>query len=451
MQEIAGFPFFEVEFTKDGEVFNQSQVDDLLAAVGGGTITDLFVISHGWNNDKKDARDLYQEFFARVREAINTGTLPGALGRGFAVAGIYWPSKRFADSELIPGGGAVSVHNEAAQVDALKRQLEDLKGAFDAPDADAKLDEAKKLVSRLENSLDVQDEFVAILRGLFPEDDELEEAIPEQFYRDPGREILDRLSIPLDEELDLVPPEPGMGAATSIGDISLSSMSEGEAAGLGDFLDGIKQGARNLLNFTTYYTMKKRAGLVGRNGVSALLRQLRAKKGDLKLHLIGHSFGGRVVTAAADGVPGQAPVKVNTMTLLQAAFSHNGFSENYDGRGSKGFFCAVVRDGKVSGPVLISHSVHDKAVGIAYPLASRIVGDAANGLGDENDKFGGMGRNGAQHTDKRVVGNLLPVSQTYLFEGGRLYNLNADAYIKGHSDICKPEVVHALLQAIETT
>jgi hypothetical protein len=32
-----------------------------------------------------------------------------------------------------------------------------------------------------------------------------------------------------------------------------------------------------------------------------------------------------------------------------------------------------------------------------------------------------------------------------------VYNLNADAIIMGHSDICKDEVAHAILSSVATT
>ncbi len=450
MADIAGFPYYEVEFTKDGEIFDGHQASAVLDAVGAGAITDLFVVSHGWNNDMAEARSLYRDLFARVRAALNSGTPAGLAGRQFAVLGIFWPSKRFADSELIPSGFAASLHDAAAQNAVLQNELESLKGenGFDHPDADRKLDEAKALVPRLETSADAQNRFVDIMRELFPAGNDLEENIPEQFMRNPGSHILKQLEDPLLGEDDLVAPEAGAGRATSMGGISSRPPSDGEAAGLGDFLNGIKQGARNLLNFTTYYTMKKRAGTVGGNGVSRLLRALRGRKGDLKIHLIGHSFGGRLVTSAVNGGAGDDQLKVSTMTLLQAAFSHNGFSDNYDGKGTRGFFHGVVRNGNVTGPILISHSVHDKAVGIAYPLASRIVGDSASAIGQASDMFGGIGRNGAQRTQQLVAGNLLPPGASYPFQGGKLYNLNAEQCIKGHSDICKPEVAHAILCAV---
>ena len=73
---------------------------------------------------------------------------------------------------------------------------------------------------------------------------------------------------------------------------------EGGAAGFfGDLLDGIKAGARRIANFATYYQMKSRAGSVGRGGLGLVLARVRGKRGDLPLHLVGHSFGGRVVAS----------------------------------------------------------------------------------------------------------------------------------------------------------
>jgi hypothetical protein len=183
--------------------------------------------------------------------------------------------------------------------------------------------------------------------------------------------------------------------------------------------------------------------------VNELLGRIRAKNASVRIHLIGHSFGGRLVTAAAAGPQKFAP---STMTLLQAAFSHNGFSANYDGKGSAGFFRTVVQEGRVNGPILISHSDKDRAVGTAYPLASRINGEQAAALGDASDRYGGIGRNGAVHTREAVAGTLLKLRATgYNFVRGQLYNLNADASIGDHSDICKPEVAYAVLTAVAGT
>jgi hypothetical protein len=41
MSTIADFPYFEVEFTKEGKVDKKQQVDELLNLLPRGTVTDL--------------------------------------------------------------------------------------------------------------------------------------------------------------------------------------------------------------------------------------------------------------------------------------------------------------------------------------------------------------------------------------------------------------------------
>ena len=105
-----------------------------------------------------------------------------------------------------------------------------------------------------------------------------------------------------------------------------------------------------------------------------MLVRIRERHAQLPIHLVGHSFGGRLVTAAAAMLdPGGAPV---TMTLLQAAYSHNGLAEKFDGK-KNGAFRTILQDGRISGPIVITHTKNDKAVGIAYPLASRVSSDGS--------------------------------------------------------------------------
>ena len=133
------------------------------------------------------------------------------------------------------------------------------------------------------------------------------------------------------------------------------------------------------------------------------------------------------------------------MTLPQSAFSHNGFSKS-----RKGFFRDVVGKRRVAGPIVITHTRNDRAVGIAYPLASRINGDRAAALGDEHDEFGALGRNGAQQMEsgETISGRLLPIGGGYTFAAGQCFNLEASEFISGHSDIRGREVAQALRAAI---
>jgi hypothetical protein len=161
---------------------------------------------------------------------------------------------------------------------------------------------------------------------------------------------------------------------------------------------------------------------------------------------VGHSFGGRLVTAAALALDGNTPAV--TVSLLQAAFSHNGLSEDFDA-GKPGFYRQVVSEKRVSGPIVITHTKNDTAVGIAYPLASRIAHQNASAFGDRNDPYGGMGRNGAQRTTE-ATGNatlLAAVGHDYGFASGRIYNLLADDVIKDHGDVRGVQVAYAVLSA----
>ncbi|MEO6422205.1 MAG: hypothetical protein ABIR84_05860 [Candidatus Nitrotoga sp.] len=114
-----------------------------------------------------------------------------------------------------------------------------------------------------------------------------------------------------------------------------------------------------------------------------------------------------MVTAAAAN---SKTKKLHSMALLQADFSHNGFSLD-----RSGFFRSVVDNKRVAGPILITHTKNDKAVGMAYPAASRISRDNASGFGDADDDFGGLGSNGAQQMED---GEVSP-AHTVLLETGQ--------------------------------
>jgi hypothetical protein len=438
MAEVAGFPYFELQFDKQGNVFDAAELQQVVAFCGQGTTTDLLVLSHGWNNDMADARALYQALLSRVREVVDGGNAPTGA-RKFAVLAVLWPSKKFADEKLIPSGAA-SAGSPVTQ-GVVSGQLDALKGVFDNPEADAILAQAKQLVPQLENSQAARAQFADLVRLLPGSKRGATEDASDRFFNLAGDELMNRLAKPA----SIAPPKPSSGGgAASIGATS------GSATGIGSFFSGTFSAARNLVNFTTYYQMKERAGLIGRTGVRKAIQQIRAQAPNLKVHLIGHSFGGRLVTAVALGQDGQPAQSFASMTLLQAAFSHNGFAQRFDGT-HDGFFRAVVSGHRVSGPVLITCTANDVAVGLAYPIASLIAGQNASAIGDANDPFGGIGRNGAQHTPEAIVGKLGAVGSAYAFEAEKLYNLNADAVIKGHSDICKPEVAYAILTAVATT
>lgn len=423
---------FEIEFTKDGLVHDDNQVVRLLDGLADST--DLLVLAHGWNNDKDEATTLYDTL---IRSLEVVGLPENGSGSRVAVMRVLWPSKRFALESLIPGGGAASATtaNDAALLVALTQLEQDpvLLGADGSdPTRGDIVERARAQIEDLDTSADARREFVLQIRTLLD---------PSQAHDDDAsREFLD-----LDPE-ELFQKFTGeVPVLLSTGPGGAAGNTSGGAAFLGDLLSGAKAAARRIANFATYYTMKTRAGAVGHTGVAGVLGRARERHSQIPIHLTGHSFGGRLVTATAAALPpSDAPL---SLILLQAAFSHNGLAQRFDGL-HDGAFRTVLGERRVNGPVVITHTKNDLAVGVAYPLASRIARDNAAALGDQNDPYGGMGRNGAQHTPEldrteQLLRKVTPPHQ-YTFTHGKVYNLQADATITDHGDVANPAVTQAL-------
>lgn len=437
MQTVQGFPYIEFAVGKDGQVLDPAARAEALAFFGGGQVSEVLVLCHGWNNDMAEARALYQQLLAELRKLVDAKK-PALPGRSLGVLAVLWPSKKFADKDLIPGQAAS--HNKGPMVAALKAQLQAMKGGFDAPDADARLVRAKALLPKLPDSPPAQAEFVQLVRGLLVRAPGNDEGSATAFLKRPDSEVLQQLQGPL---LPSAPKPGGLGGATSL----KPAMADGGAAGIGSFFSGLFSGVSNLLNLTTYYQMKDRAGVLGSGPVAALVAEIAKQPKAARIHLAGHSFGARLVTAVAATAGSAGKPAIASMTLLQAAFSHNGFAPKGD-KIAEGAFRKVVTERRVAGPVLVSHTAQDWAVGVAYPLASRLAGQAANAIGDANDRFGGLGRNGPVRTPEASTQVYGKVGTAYGFKPGSLVGMDANKLIQGHGDIVHPETAYALLCAV---
>jgi hypothetical protein len=435
-------PLFEMEFDKSVNLVEPRQEADVLRYLTtepGSATTDVVVLAHGWNNDMDDARTLFHGFLRELAAFVPAAT------RNVAAIGVLWPSKKFAAEELIPGGAASATGNPLEPV--LRAQLDTFEAALDSPSAAGGIARLRELLPRLEGDPAAQAEFVRTAGSLLTAQADTRQAAPEEGAariedRD-GPALLADLARPLPRTQ--AAQAAGGGGAASLGSMSTPAPAGGAAA-FGGALSSLTAGALRLLNLTTYYVMKDRAGAVGRDGLNPLLGRLQGSvPNTIRFHLAGHSFGGRLVTAAVDG---PHLLRVHTLLLLQAAFSHNGFAARYDGT-HDGFFRNVVAQRKVAGRILATHSIHDRAVGVAYPLASRLNGESAASFGGPDDRFGGIGRNGAQHaSDVSRELSLQAANRPYTFDpGAQIFNLNADDIIMDHSDIVRPETAWALAQS----
>jgi hypothetical protein len=421
---LAGFPFWLLTFDKDGRPSEPAAVDAFIRETGEKKLADLFVFSHGWNNDPAMAMSLYSAFFAEVRKLVDDTTIPKRRAASIGMAGVIWPSIKWPDTEADGGG--------AASLDSGTRDLfEELKTVFVSADERAALKTLESLLDQQKSSDQALEQFQVALKKLMAAG---------------GANQLDDM-----ESAALTGKAGFKDALTALAE---SGQADGGAAGLGDTFGKLWNGAKNALRVATYWKMKNLAGSVGREGLGPLLGRLHTASPDLRVHLLGHSFGARVIAYTLRGLPASAlsPSPVKSLFLLQGAFSHFAFANAlpFD-KTRKGDLAGMAS--RVDGPLLATHSLKDTAVGTAYPLASIAAGQDAAAFEDALYRWQAMGHDGAQAVDAKAAPLGTP-GTAYPFSKGQWLNLDGNRVIVNggppsgsHSDIVHPHTAWAALAA----
>lgn len=424
-------PYWDLTFDADGDPDPRLR-DALLAAVHDRT--DLVVFSHGWNNDISTASELYDRFFAPF-----PGLLTASPADRFGFVGVHWPSMRFSD-EPIPDFPHTALAAPAGGGDALDpRARTALARVFPGHGAD--LDRIAALLAERPAAPERVAEFAGLVRGLtgttpesaageFAEDLGGAAGAEPLMLTDDAVTMCRALADALEQAgAEVAPDEPGPALFGGIG-------------------KRVWDGAHELLRQATYYSMKRRAGSVGQLGLGPVLGQVARKAPGMRIHLVGHSFGARLVSFALRGLP--ATVRVTSVTLLQGAFSHYAFSGPlpFDAKG--GALHGMQQ--RVTGPVVACHSSHDQALGVLYPVASRLAGDDRSLLGF-GDKWGALGHDGFQSLAGAPAMSLADALGGP-FPGSGCVSVDASAVVCGggppsgaHSDICHEELARLVLRA----
>jgi hypothetical protein len=432
-------PYWELTFDADGDP-DGAERDRLLGEVTGHGVRDLIVFAHGWNNDRSGATALYRRFFAPIPKFAPKAKI--------GYVGVIWPSMRFCD-EPIPDfpRSTVAVETEAAPAPALDMDtrhalLETFPGRATVVDQIARM-----LDQRPANELQ---EFGRLVR-------ELVEVVPggpqPLFAADTLAE-----GVPQSEPVLFTGDAEALCAEFAH---ALNALQQG--ADTTEFaLPNPWDGAKELLRQATYYAMKRRAGTVGERGLGPVVGQLAVVAPDVRVHLVGHSFGGRLVSFALRGLPDGVRT-VKSVTLLQGAFSHYAFAARLpqDARAS-----GVLhgQQNRIDGPLVCCYSHFDQALGTLYPLASRMADDSQSILGVEvgrlldvgrllGAKWGAMGHDGVQAVPDTRSLDLAGALRGPLAAPGCV-NIDAAAVVnKGdsptgaHSDIVHPELARVVLAA----
>lgn len=424
-------PYWEITFDADGDVDGRER-DRLLDQVRRRKVRDLIVFAHGWNNDRSTATRMFSQFFEPVPSLAPTARL--------GYVGVVWPSMRFCDEPIpdFPRSVAAGIAEDSASSlgkDTRHALLEVFPGRA-------------TLVEQIVRLLDQQPDDGASLE----EFGRLVRLLVEARPQGPG------VSFAADTLAEGVPesdPEMLFGdtAAVCAAFAQALSGTDGPSFGLPRLWDG----ALELLRQATYYAMKRRAGTVGERGLGRVVGQLAAAAPDVRVHLIGHSFGGRLVSFALRGLPSGVHT-VKSVTLLQGAFSHYAFAPRlpHDPRASG------VLDGqyhRIDGPLVCCYSHFDEALGTVYPLASRMAGDDRSVVADFGiggmlgAQWGAMGHDGVQAVPGTASFTLAEALRTRLPVSGCVNVDAASVVCRGgapagaHSDICHRELAQVVLAA----
>jgi hypothetical protein len=447
MEKIGIFDFAPLHFHEDGRPVKPSDTDAFVQAAANAT--DVILLAHGFRNSEAEARNLYTNFFTNFGAHVET---LGLGSRKFLTGGVFWPSKSFKEASDLGGttqiGGRTQSVGEpgdegaAEERAAAEAELIDLRETIACGEKKQNIDRAIELLDQLENSAQAQNEFVSLVMSVLDgtEVDETE-GLNEILAQD-GTTVLQVLQ----EDVELPPTSGGPTDEGGVSSVNMDFLGEdGSVQGIRDVVKSIFGGVGRLLNITTWYKMKERSGAVGAAGVADLVRKLRKAHPDLRIHLIGHSLGGRLMASCTKALSEQNAV--TTLSLLEAAFSHFGFSETPDGK--PGFFRDVLAKKVVRGPIVATYSALDEVVGVAYALASRVARDNVEAIGDANDEFGGIGRNGAQNLPTSLREELHRAGNAYSLQNGVVLNLDGSRkLIKSHGDVTNPDVTWAVASVV---
>lgn len=385
-------PYREIVFDKDGD--GPAGQAAALAALARQGCTDLVVFTHGWNNSPSVATGLFDRFFAPFPRVAGPAARLG-------YAGLIWPSMMFSDEPVPDYPAVAAVFPERAPVVARLAVLAETEPADEA----------------------AFEEFAALLRELAGAAGDAGATEMPRFLASDPRRVYGMFADALDE------------AAGAAGAESLFG---------GDPLKRLWKGAKEALRQTTYFTMKHRAGVVGERGLGPLLGELAGLAPALRVHLVGHSFGARLVAHALPALPAGSRT-VKSVTLLQGAFSHYAFAARLPhSPGHPGSLPGA--QSRVDGPLVACHSRHDTALRVFYPLASRVSRDDDSLLGEDDPRWQAVGLDGIQAVPGTSVRTLASALRDGL-PGSGCVSVDAADVVSEHSDICHEQLAAVVARA----
>jgi hypothetical protein len=418
--DLGDVPFYVIEFDKHGKCTSPAALEHLLKT--SKTKTDIFLFSHGWNNDWIAATNRYDLFINRFTTERQNRWSPPTRNFAPLLVGVFWPS--------------------AALVAPWERAPDIASAGADDPDAAAVIDGLDLDPGETQQLLDIVSE---------PSDDGVERLASLLAPKLTGSEdeVGDSGGASTKEDLLAVwkaagqrrpaAPTPRRGAFIPRG--TDNNGGGPEIAGWNP-MEKIRDGLR----LTTVLVMKDRAGRVGGRGVAEALHEL-ADASDARISLIGHSYGAKVVLSALTAGSGPSR-EVDSVLLLQPALSCFAFAANIEGAPG-GYRPALDR---VRLPIVTTYSGHDEPLTKAFHLAARRKSDIGEaviaGRRQPPSKFAALGGYGPQGLDADWID--MPAEGVPYPPAGanRIVALDGTPFISSHGAVETPETAWALLSQV---
>ena len=387
-------PIRYLHFGADGALVDQRELAALVAAVREEGPSDVILLAHGWNNSPEDARTRYEQLWNQTMAAISSTDFRPL------VIGVIWPSKAWIDENQIGVGAARSTDGlEDSQLRRLA-VLDALDPRLDPEHYLGDVEALNMLLTR--SSLSKEEMTVGI-------------ALLGKYSKTRGTN-----------------PEPVEEAGIFLG----------EPANIAGGLSGTS--FKDIFRTFTFWQMKQRAGLVGESGLApALARLLTASQPSTRWHLVGHSFGAKLVLATTAGAAAP-PRAVDSLTLLQGALSAYACAGQVPGHQTSGSYRLALDPSRVRGPIVATFTDEDYPLTWAFPLGTRLNHDTGELRGaaasPRYEALGAVGFQGLASGDRhQAVAQMNAVGNGYSFRPGVTYSVRASG-IHSHSDLDHPEV-----------
>ncbi|MFG6417352.1 hypothetical protein ACG02S_26015 [Roseateles sp. DC23W] len=428
--EGVDFPYYVIPFDEDGVCAGPQTLKHLLDHSAG--YSDIFVFSHGWNNDWTAATKRYDDFIRGFQEMRKSLKLQVPSTFRPLLVGIFWPSQALEWFESETGPQMASdVPAPAASTERDWGVLQDIGTHISvaqrarffslAQQQTLSADEAKELAEMLASISDGGEDDISTKADQQAGDQPPALAAPT---------AMDLLSAAAEITASSPTAEPDYD---TVGVQQGGSVAPQAAISLGGLFSALDP--RNILKPFTVWQMKDRAGKVGRNGVRELLRGLLSRT-QSRVHLLGHSYGCKVVMTALASVPSGTRA-VQSAVLFQPAISQYAFATDIKTmQNMRGGLQHTL--GRVTAPVICTFSDNDWPLTKLFHLALRREGDLGEdpkAAGLAPSKYCALGGYGPQGTASDNV-TIHDEGQPYtLPKGGTLLAVNGTGRIGGHGDI----------------